>query len=84
MYTGSQAALLSLDKYKIENMLTKKAIEELNQLGSTRSIRIQWIKAHAGTLGNETAVDRAKYNANCRIPQEETHYKLQQTKNQHQ
>ena len=61
-----------MNKHKIENMLTKKAIEELNQLGSTRYIRIRWIRAHAGTKGNETADNQAKYNANCRFPKEAT------------
>ena len=72
IHTDSQAALLSLNKHKIENSLTKKAIEELNLLGQTRYIQIRWIKAHVGTHGNEMADNQAKYNANCRMPEEET------------
>ena len=49
--TDSQASLLSLDKHKIENKLTKEAIEAITQIGKTRSIQIKWIKAHKGTEG---------------------------------
>ena len=72
VHTDSQAALLSLDKHKIENKLTKEAIEALNQVGQTRKIQVKWIKAHAGTRENESADKQAKYNANSRRPSEET------------
>ena len=68
--SDSQAAILALKANTIKSNLVLECFRILNKLGSTNSVKIQWIKAHvashnqvAGYIGNEEADMLAKKGA---------------------
>ena len=61
LFSDSQAALKSLDKYRCLSKTVVKAVEALNVLGSDRQRReLNWIKAHNNYSGNERADELAR------------------------
>jgi ribonuclease HI len=62
--TDSQAAIKALAAVKINSKLVQECRNALDNLGSTRQLTIQWVKAHAGTDGNEEADKLARRGAN--------------------
>ena len=62
-YVDSRAALQALDSYRINSKLTQDTRKILNEAASNNSIKLRWIKAHAGHRGNEIADYLAKSGA---------------------
>jgi ribonuclease HI len=61
IFTDSQAALLALAADDITSTTVLKAIKDLNDLGNIcDEIKLVWIKAHVGHIGNELADKLAK------------------------
>ena len=61
VYTDSQTALDSLKNIKIHTSLIEKIRRKTIQLEQAAwKIKFAWVKAHAGTQGNETADTLAK------------------------
>lgn len=56
LFSDSQAALKSLNKFRLFSKTVVKAVEALNDLGANREREeLNWIKAHNNYLGNERA-----------------------------
>ena len=63
LFSDSQAALKSLNKYKLTSKTVVKAVEALNTLGQDKErLELNWIKAHLNYTGNERA-DKLARNA---------------------
>ena len=63
--SDSQAALTALSNSKLKSQTVKNASIALNSLKlRCESVRLAWIKAHAGLQGNEEADQAAKEGAN--------------------
>ena len=60
IHVDSQAALMALDKLKVESLTVEKTIDRLNSLGRHIKIELKWVKAHNGLTGNELADKLAK------------------------
>jgi len=56
----SQAALQAIKNTEIHDPLVDECIKNLNKLGSSNIVRVQWIRAHCGHLGNEAADEAAR------------------------
>ena len=62
--SDSQAALLAIKSNQVESVVVKDCIVSLNNLAMQgNKIKLQWIKAHVGHLGNEAADKNAKRGA---------------------
>ena len=59
----SQSAILALGKFTTQGSLVKQAKENLNRLGLSNEVIIQWIPGHEGYMGNEVADRLAKRGA---------------------
>jgi ribonuclease HI len=62
-FVDNQAVLLALQKRHTRSALLLDTAKKLNVLGLSAQITIKWVRAHAGTLGNELADDSAKFGA---------------------
>ena len=62
----SRAALQALEADTITSQLVQDAVLALNMLAQSKCVRLGWVKAHVGIVGNELADERAK--AGCWIP----------------
>ena len=61
LFSDSQAALKSLDKFRCLSKTVVRAVEALNTLGSNRQrLELNWIKAHNNYRGNERADELAR------------------------
>ena len=60
IHVDSQAALYALQASSIKSKLVHETVTELNQLSTSNEVRLQWVKAHVGTEGNEEADKAAK------------------------
>ena len=61
LFSDSQVALKSLNKYKLTSKTVVKAAEALNTLGQDRGrLELNWIKAHNNYTGNERADELAR------------------------
>ena len=61
IFTDNQAALQALDKPLITDCMVEKAAHKLQEAAKlVRSLKIVWVKAHAGNTGNELADALAK------------------------
>jgi hypothetical protein len=61
--SDSRSALQSIDKVKIKSSLVRDTIYKLNSVGAKNTLRVRWIRAHAGWDGNELADSLAKTGA---------------------
>ena len=59
-YSDSQSAINAFDKEKINSCTVKQCINNLNELGKTNTVTINWIPGHQGYEGNEIADSLAK------------------------
>ena len=66
--SDSQSALKALKSTWIRSKTVCNTIEKLNQYGYTISIRLRWVKGHAGHFGNEQADQIANEAASSRGP----------------
>ena len=60
IFSDSQAALKSLVSLEVKSKTVKNCIDNLNRVGSFRSVQLKWVKAHVGHTGNELADQLAK------------------------
>ena len=70
IFTDSQAALNVLGKVRINSIVVKKCIHELNRLGKQKSVVIKWVKAHSGHEFNEVADLEAKSGTRSSVEEE--------------
>ena len=64
LFSDSQAALRSLNKFKVTSKSVARAINALNKLGDRRQrMELNWIKAHNNYTGNEGADELARNSA---------------------
>ena len=54
-YTDSQSAINALDKLKVNTVTVKQCIDNLNKLGKTTKVTINWVPGHQNYDGNEIA-----------------------------
>ena len=73
IYSDSQAALLALDNVTITSKVVLATAMELDNLAETCKypVKLAWVKAHAGHLGNETADTLAKEGAKMTLEEQE-------------
>ena len=55
IYTDSKSAINALDKHKINTITVKQCIDNLNDLGKTTEVTVNWIPGHSNYDGNEIA-----------------------------
>ena len=55
IYTDSKSAINALDKHKINTITVKQCIDNLNDLGKTTEVTVNWIPGHQNYDGNEIA-----------------------------
>ena len=55
IYSDSQAAIKATCSLRVKSTLVYQCICTLNSLAQLAGTRLQWTKAHVGTVGNETA-----------------------------
>jgi ribonuclease HI len=60
LFSDSQVSLRLLRKRVVKAELVWECWRELNELGKNRKVTLKWVKAHAGTEGNEEADRLAK------------------------
>ena len=61
LFSDSQAALKSLNKFKCLSKTVVRAVEALNELGKNRQrLELNWIKAHNNYTGNKRADELAR------------------------
>ena len=64
LFSDSQAALKSLNKYRLISKVGVKAVESLNELGVNRQrLELNWMKAHNNYLADERADELSKNSA---------------------
>ena len=63
IYCDSQAAIKAISNNKIKTKLVKECVDLLNEVSQTNHIKLKWIKAHVGHVGNEHADKCAKEGA---------------------
>ena len=63
IYSESQAAIKATNSLKIKSALIDQCINTLNSLAELVITKLQWTRAHVGTVGNETADRLAKEGA---------------------
>ena len=63
IHSDSRAALLAVNSNTIKSTLVKNTVLLLNALAENNIVEIQWVKAHVGHHGNETADALAKAGA---------------------
>ena len=64
LFSDSQAALKSLNKFRCLSKTVVRAVEGLNELGKNRQrLELNWIKAHNNYPGNERADELARNSA---------------------
>ena len=60
IYSDSQAAIKAVTSLRTRSNLVCHCVNALNTLGGLTRVTLQWVKAHVGTVGNETADFLAK------------------------
>ena len=60
IYSDSQAALYALESHKHKQHCVKECADALNSIGATKNVKLKYIKAHIGHVGNELADMLAK------------------------
>jgi ribonuclease HI len=55
IYSDSQAAIKATAGLRVKSALVRQCVDTLNSLAALTNVRLQWTKAHVGTVGNETA-----------------------------
>jgi len=60
IYSDSQAAIKAVVSLRTRSHMVNRCVEALNSLGHLTDVTLRWVKAHAGTIGNETADFLAK------------------------
>ena len=63
IYVDSQAAIKALNKLDTKNALVKNCKTKLNRLSEGNDVKLSWIPAHVGYIGNEIADRLAKLGA---------------------
>ncbi|CAB4040267.1 Retrovirus-related Pol poly from type-1 retrotransposable element R1 [Paramuricea clavata] len=63
LFSDSQSTIRALANPMVNSSLLLNTIEALNEAGRHHTVRIRWIKAHAGHDGNELADSLAKQGA---------------------
>jgi hypothetical protein len=61
--SNSQAAILAINKSTVLSRTVYAAIEALTNLAETRFVRLQWVKGHNNSEGNDLADYMAKMGA---------------------
>jgi ribonuclease HI len=61
--SDSKSVLQGLQKHLVSSKLMNQCLESLNNLASYTTVKLRWIKAHAGHHGNELADSLAKTGA---------------------
>ena len=63
IYSDSQAAIKAVSALRSRSHMVEQCVDALNSLGNLTDVKVQWVKAHVGTTGNETADFLAKEGA---------------------
>ena len=58
--SDSQSAILAINSNNIHSSIVEECTKSLNRLGEKNKVTLQWIKAHCGHAGNESADQYAK------------------------
>ena len=66
IYSDSQAAIKAVSAIRTKSHMVEQCVDALNSLGTLTEVRVQWTRAHIGTIGNETADFLAKEGAMMR------------------
>ena len=79
-YIDSQAAIAALCSDEIKSKTVMVAIEEMDRLGRTNNVKLNWIKAHNGHALNDIADSLARegsasYGPHSQIPIPDSHIK---------
>ena len=53
LYTDSKSAINAIDKHTIKSIIVKQCIDNLNELGRTTEVTINWIPGYQNYDGNE-------------------------------
>jgi hypothetical protein len=61
--SDSQSALRALGSHVIRSTLVEKCHRRLNALSTENTVKVKWVRGHAGTHGNEVADQLAKEGA---------------------
>ena len=54
-YVDNQAALTTIGAVECTQLTVHRARTALNKLGIRNVVQLEWVRAHVGTEGNETA-----------------------------
>lgn len=63
LYSDSLSSIQALNSLIINSTAVKECLKNLNRLGNNNVVKVSWVKAHEGTIGNEKADTLAKQGA---------------------
>ena len=69
IHSDSRSAVERLSGDHFRDKLSYMTAREIQSLAKTTWLRLQWVKAHVGTEGNERADELAKMGTKCVVPQ---------------